>query len=500
MKYKKSNWVLVFISAVFFTLSFIGIGLGFLSFIAFIPYLIFLDNSNTKNCFLPGALLGFIISAASLYPIIYVRIYAYIGLIIALSLYFGLLTWFFQTIHYKFKKIFYLLLPFLWVGFEYFMTLGQLNFPWFNLGNTLVNYHYLIQFADISGVYGLSFLVLATNILLYKIFSSSYKYIFAAILIFLLWIGYGVYRDKTIDLRGENFRIGLIQLNIKQKDKWKPEMQEPTIKDYSKQIRKLTNKENLQLIILPESAIPLHLLHNFSTKTRISELAKNNKVNIITGFPDYKVNFDSSKISHKFYNSATMIDKSGKYHKKYDKIRLVPFGERIPLLEKIPILKKLQFGQANFEYGDEFLLYEINDYKFPVMICFEGVFPNLSRKYSLKGADALIVITNDAWFKNTIFPVEHANNTLLRAVETRLPLIRVANTGISYFVSPVGEILRELPIYVKGNFTFNLVKTAKEQKTFFAKYGYVFARLCFWFFLVTLIYSFVINLFLFRGR
>ncbi|MEA2104463.1 MAG: apolipoprotein N-acyltransferase [Candidatus Cloacimonadota bacterium] len=500
MHFKINKWQLAIISGILFALSFIGIGLGFLSFLAFIPYLMLLKRSNPKQSFFYGLLFGAVLIIISAYAILFVRIYAFLGLLIGMALYLGLLSYFIKKVELKFPKIFYFVFPMIWIGFDHFMTLGQLNFPWFNIGYSLADYYYLIQFADVLGIYGLSFVVILINILIYRLLSSRFKTFKWIILIFILWFGYGIYKHKTIQIKPQNLKIGLIQLNVNQEDKWKKELFKPITDDYIEQIQNLSTKQNVNLVILPESAIAKNLLHNHVYQHKFSEIAIKNHVNIVVGFPDYDVQLKGQTRQVKYYNSATLIDSLGKYHEKYSKIKLVPFGERIPLLNTLPILKKLQFGQANFEYGVNHNLYELNGFDFPILICFEGVFPELTRDYAARGADFLVVITNDAWFQKTVFPIEHANNTKLRAIETRLPLFRVANTGISYIIDPKGREIRKSKLFTKENLVSYLPSTLEDiGKTFFVKIGYIFPIICFWSSIFLILYSLITSWILFRN-
>jgi len=127
-------------------------------------------------------------------------------------------------------------------------------------------------------------------------------------------------------------------------------------------------------------------------------------------------------------------------------------------------LKNYSSDRRIFEFGKDYPLYKIDDLNFSFLICFEGVFPELSRKYAKKGTDVLVVITNDAWFKQTVLPHEHANNTKIRAVETRLPLIRAANTGISYIVNPKGKTVIKTAVYERINITSNLAVKVSDSK------------------------------------
>ena len=492
------NLILVLLSGLIFGLSFIDIGVGFLCFFAFIPYLYFITKATPKQAFLFGFLFGFFITLITLYGVFNVKLIAFIGLIIALPLYFAILSVFLRKVHESFPKIFLWIFPVIWIGFEYMMTLGSLNFPWLNVGYSLSKYYLLIQAADLLGIYGLSLLVIIINVLLFKVFTSKPKRLLVILIIFVLWIGYGIYRDKTIKLKNSGLKIGIVQLNIMQEDKWKPENLVPTIDEYENQVRILAQVNDVDVVIMPESAIPTYILHEPKYRKRLQYFASENNISVLTGFPDYTVEMVKNRTKYKFYNSATMIDTTGILHEKYNKIRLVPFGERIPLLSTFPILEKLQFGQANFEFGKDYPLYKIDDLNFSLLICFEGVFPELSRKYAKKGTDVLVVITNDAWFKRTVLPHEHANNTKIRAVETRLPLIRAANTGISYIVNPKGKTVIKTAVYERINITSNLAVKVSDSKTVFVNFGYLFAPLCFWVSAVIILISIILTLFVMK--
>lgn len=497
--HRKNYFWLSIISGVLFGLSLIDIGLGFLSFFAFIPYLAFVIKSSSKQCFLDGLIFGFVLSCITLYSIILVKVIAFIGLLIAMPLYFGILTLFIKKIQLQFTKSFFYLFPIVWIGFEYFMTLGSLNFPWHNIGYSIANYYYLIQFADIFGVYGLSLLVLIVNTLIYIFFSGKFKALFFIIILLILWFGYGIYKDRTIKLQKEDLKVGIIQLCILQKDKWNPAILDSTIEEYGKQLSVLAKKDSVDLVILPESAITTYLLHEREYKKRISDMAKANDVNIVVGFPDYEIKWVEKKPKYYFFNSATMVGKDGNFLPKYDKIRLVPFGERIPFLSKFPILEKLQFGQANFEYGKNPRLYTIDNFHFPILICFEGVFPELSRQYIEKGADFIVVITNDGWFQKTAFPKEHANNTKIRAIENRVSLFRAANTGISYIINPKGKVIKKTKIYEKNNIS-DFLFTSKNNVSIFVKVGYILPIICFWLSILLIIYAIFSKLLLVRKK
>ncbi|MGC9336802.1 MAG: apolipoprotein N-acyltransferase [Candidatus Cloacimonadia bacterium] len=485
---RRRIWWFPFLSALLFGLSSIEIGLGFLSFFAFVPYLIFITQATKKQSFKFGFLFGFIITCITLYGVVYSHILAFIGLLILYPLYYAVLSWLLKFVQLHFKKAFIWLFPLMWIAFEYFMTLGPLNFPWLNVGYTLTDYYYLIQFADVFGIYGLSLACLYINALIFRIPKLGMKVIALLVCIFVLWLGYGIYRDHTIILDKHNFKVGIVQLSLSQEEKWDTGLMGINFDKYEKQLQILARRDSVDLVIFPESAINTYLLHEVNLRKRIANMARANNVNLVTGFNDYRREWDGQSLKYRFYNSATLIDSFGNYHKTYNKIRLVPFGERIPLMEVLPFLKNLNFGQGTFDYGDDYTLYELDNLCFGVTICFEGAFPELNRDFVMESADFIINLTNDGWFRKSAVAREHARNYIIRAVENRIPVFRAANTGISYIVNPKGEIIAYAPLWAKQNIS-GFLFTTNSRATFFDNIGYLLAKICFISGILIIIYS-----------
>jgi apolipoprotein N-acyltransferase len=487
MKQRKIWW-LPCLSSLLFGLSSIEIGLGFLSFFAFVPYLIFIIRATKKQSFGYGFLFGFIITCITLYGVVYSHILAFIGLLILYPLYYALLSWLLKFVQLRFKHAFIWIFPLIWVAFEYFMTLGPLNFPWLNVGYTLTSYYYFIQFADIFGIYGLSLVCLYVNTLIFQLPKIRIKAVVPLVCIFALWLGYGRYRDRTITLVKHDFKVGVVQLSLSQEEKWDPELMEINFDEYEEQLRILARRDSVDLVIFPESAINTYLLHDIKLRRRVANMARDNDVNLVTGFNDYKREWDGQNLKYRFYNSATLIDSFGNYHKTYNKIRLVPFGERIPLIEVFPFLENLNFGQGTFDWGDDYTLYNLDGLSFAITICFEGAFPDLNRLFVMEGADFIINLTNDGWFRKSAVPKEHARNYIIRAIENRIPVIRAANTGISYIVNPKGEIVVYAPLWEKQNIC-GFLFTINSRPTFFDNIGYMMPKICFISSIIIIVYS-----------
>ncbi|MEI6610341.1 MAG: apolipoprotein N-acyltransferase, partial [Deltaproteobacteria bacterium] len=170
-----------------------------------------------------------------------------------------------------------------------------------------------------------------------------------------------------------------------------------------------------------------------------------------------------------FYNSAYLLSSDGEVKGRYDKVHLVPYGEYVPLRNVFPFIRRLTAGIGDFSSGGGYFPLSTADRKIGVLICYEGILPFAARMYKNESADILVNITNDAWFGSTSAPYQHLSMTIFRAVETRLYLVRAANTGISAIVDPRGQILASTNIFQRDSLKGN-VKLLKIP-TFYAKYG-----------------------------
>jgi apolipoprotein N-acyltransferase len=146
----------------------------------------------------------------------------------------------------------------------------------------------------------------------------------------------------------------------------------------------------------------------------------------------------------------------------------------------MPFIKKLTAGVGDFTAGLGPLPLKLGGYKAGVLICYEAIFPALSRGSVLAGAGLLVNITNDAWFGKTSAPYQHLEMTLLRAVENRVFLLRAANTGISAVIDPLGRVLKKTELFTEDVLVAD-VSINNEMKTFYTIYGDVFAYICLFF-------------------
>jgi apolipoprotein N-acyltransferase len=293
--------------------------------------------------------------------------------------------------------------------------------------------------------------------------------------------GYGYFRTNAKEIE-TGIKLAVAQGSIEQLKKWDPDYKNYILARYEKLTRGAA-KEDVDLIIWPETALP-GLLDDDEMRLYLKKIAALSDARLFSG----ALTCRSEPGRDIFFNSAVLFTAGGQAEKKYDKIHLVPFGEYIPFEARIPFLR----GSINAEIGDcspgaEFTTFEIKaisgeKYKYAALICFEDIFPGLARKFVLKGADFLVNITNDAWFRESGEQLQHAQASVFRAVENRVSIVRAANNGFSCFISPKGIIEDWLPgegrgsIYAPGSKAFNL--KIMRQRTFYSAYGDLFILIC----------------------
>lgn len=384
--------------------------------------------------------------------------------------------------------------PVLWVGFEYLRSFLLTGCPWEILGYSQYRILPLIQIADITGVYGLSFLIVLANVVLLRIIKgavmrgpSVYPTKSAAFLLLLLvlTLAYGFMRLNSAD-RGDPLKVVLAQGNIPQDVKWNPAFQESTVAVYERLTREGCAGGS-DLVVWPESALPFYFQGGGKYSDRVKSLAIEFKTCMVLGSP--AVEQGQERI--RYLNSAYLLAPTGETVGRSDKMRLVPFGEYVPLARFLPFVSKMVEGIGDFSPGTVITPLDTGKGKIGVLICAEVIFPELSRAYVRAGSRILVNITNDAWFGRSSAPYQHLSMTAFRAVENRVPLVRAANTGITAIIDSKGHIRGMTQLFKEAYLTGEI--RPGEGETFYTRYGDVFAVLC-------LVFSAVIIMLAFRKK
>ncbi len=442
------------ITGFFSGLSFYHYDFSFLIWFSLTPLFYLIENTQGIRLFVLSFVAGISFFLTSIFWVGYVTRLGLFFLLIYLSIFwvgFSLVARFFIVRRWNFVSI-----PFLWIIFEFLRENLWTGFGWAILGYSQFRNLFLIQVADIFGVKFISWLIVMSNFVIYTIGKKKKftKEAFTFLLLVIFCIGYSwvkLYFYKNYYNRNSVVKVSLIQTNISQQDKWNSYKSQHIIE----KLKELGEKSSpSSLVIFPEASFPLILKEeNYKIfENFLKELNRYALIGVI------------EKEDGKFYNEAMLVEKT-KLIKKYRKIKLVPFGEYIPLRKFLSFISVIN-SLGDISAGREKVVFDFEGKRFSVVICFEDIFPVFISDFS-KDIDFLVNITNDAWFLGEPEATQHLSILTFRAIENRVSTIRVANTGITAWISPYGEI-RELKvngkkIFVEGVF---LQEVPLFRKTF----------------------------------
>lgn len=491
----KKNITLSLLTGIMFALALPPFKTGFIAYFALIPFFLLLENKSYADAARWGYVTGFCIAVLTLFWVGWVTLPGMFGAFIA----WPLATTLYAVLHVfllkRLSSLGYLFLPFIWVTIEFLESLSEMAFPWTYLGYTQTYYFPLIQYAEYTAVYGVSFWVMLLNVLFLLLWKNlrTKKSIIYGLLILTLFILPLVHGLATLPQpeSNEKINVAIIQGNRDPMEKWSGDVKETNFQIYADMTREAFTFDP-DLVIWPETAMPFYLRSEREYIKKIHSLIDSTGVSLLTGAIDYEYLEDGS---YDHYNAAMLIEPHYFSMQTYWKMKLVMFSEKVPYKNYFPfnVLKELlwDLGLGDYGIGKEVGVLngrrrasvlekpilrrteESYDYKTGVAICYESVFPNHVRKYVNKGADFLIIITNDAWFGKTSGPFQHQQMAVFRAIENRRDIARCANTGISCFVDRFGRVRMRTPLYEPAMIHDN-VHLYKEQ-TFYSLHGNVFA-------------------------
>ena len=375
------------------------------------------------------------------------------------------------------KVILFLFAPILWTALEFIRsTHSEYGFSWLGLGYSQFQSLPVIQMADITGVYGISWLIVLVNVGLYLAWKSwnrgpgtnmGVRFLSVTILVLTLWVGYGILALSR-PVKAPSLKVALIQGNIEQAMKWNPVYQKLVMNKY-KDLTLKAAQSKPQLIVWPETATPFFYNQNQVGTQFVNDLARQTKTPILFGSP-YREN-------NTHYNSAYLVSETGNTQGRYNKIHLVPFGEFVPFRKILFFVEKMVAMIGDFGRGNAATIFDVAGHKVGVSICYEMIFPDLMRQAVKNGAHLLVNITNDAWFSKSAASYQHMSMGALRAVENRVPIVRAANTGISGAIMANGTLQDETSLFVEAA-QITQITPRQGGLTFYSSYGDVFSWLC----------------------
>ncbi len=505
------------ISGILLICAYPPVGFGFLAYVSLVPLLFIVCGSKKLNrVFLWSFISGLIFHFGTLF---WIKDQTWIGMILAviiLAFFFSLPFVITRFIYDNFNSINLfrstiqqrivrstdpragiIVFPFALAGIEWIRSFDVLAFPWMIIGNSQTYYPWLIQFADITSAYGVSWWVAMVNVSIFFLIKrrTAVRWVFL-VLLFLFPLIYSL-KMRNIPANSDNMlKVALIQGNVTPEEKWGNGNLRWNMNLYlNMSIDAMAY--NPDFIIWPETATPVYLCENPRYRRIVQSLADSLNVPILTGTPsiDYE--------TREKWNSAAFFKPGEEKVEIYKKIHLVPFGEAFPLDDIFPSLRNIHLGQANWDEGNETVIFNSSVLRsittkdepelppFTAVICFESIFPDLVRKFVVKGAQFIVVITNDVWDGPVYLPMQHAMISVLRAIEFHMPVVRCANTGISMIIDPYGRVVNKTETFVRDILIGDIIPGTKM--TVYAKFGNIFSMFCLSFTLVSLIISVVMK-------
>jgi apolipoprotein N-acyltransferase len=476
------------LSGALLVLSFPIVNIWPLAWFFLVPLLLSIRGKKGKDSFLLGAFAGLIAYLGLIYWVV-VAVHRYgdiplplaipilLLLVLYLSLYWGVFAFLASYIKDKAEWVMLLALPALWVGLEFLRSFLLSGFPWALVGYSQYLNTPFVQIADITGVYGVSFLLILCNTLLF-LWIVRWRgrkrvplqgTIFTLVLL-ALTVAYGYWKINVPMMTEKGLQIGVAQGNIAQDIKLDRTTQKQTLTIYRTLTLQLKGQSPV-LIVWPETAVPFSFPSGKALDGVVKTIPQEVGSYLLFGSL-----YKEEEKETTYYNRAYLLSPKRRILGQYDKMHLVPFGEYVPLSSFFPFFNSL-VGIGNITPGEEVVIFELPRAKFGTLICFEVIFPELCRKFVRNGADFMVTITNDAWFGRTSAPYQHLSQATFRSIENRIWLVRAANTGISAFVDPWGRINTASGLFTREVLTGE-INLRGSKITFYAQYGDAFAIFC----------------------
>lgn len=490
--FSRAEWGAAGATALLLILSFPNFEFYPLAWIALVPLLVLIaKHPSPRRAFLLGWIVGFVFFYATCYWLTYSMIHygglptvlAYVLLIpgaLVVGLFPGLFALMLALSMKRWGVKVLLLAPVFWVSFEW-IRLGVTGQLWNALGYSQAYHWYLTQPARWGGVYLVSFLIVAINSIGALLILKRTRWTIAAALAMVLAVVFVILASQgtmTMTLRpvspGHEVNIIAVQPNVPMTPvKSVSETNELIERHFSlstRALQSLGDHPGPRLVIWPESPMNFTYSADKALQERLANFTKQNHTSLLLNSLEPAPNDGA-------YNSALLINEAGRLISQYDKIRLMPFGEYVPLPQWLPGASLITGIVGEFTPGDSYTLMPFGDRRAGVFICIEAAYPWIARRLSSDGANVLINISNDGYLGPNAVMRQHLANAIFRAAENGKPVLRVTNTGLTALISDRGEVLD-----LTGGFQPDVRVWYEPQSTggntFYTRHGDLFVQTC----------------------
>jgi apolipoprotein N-acyltransferase len=367
--------------------------------------------------------------------------------------------------------------PLVWVAMEYSLSYVPFGgFPWLLTGYSQTNFVRLIQIADLTGVYGVSFLVLWFNASIAWMFlrrKHGRPWVWpmgVGVLVLAFCLLYGTFAMHRWSSVVADHGVAMIQGNLSSEDDWQS-LRWKYQDGYCRMADRL-RPGDAELLLLPEAPSPVIFQQDGQYRESMQGLARRFSLGLIFS----NIGYEDTGADHIYFNSAFFMNHEGDLLGRYDKIHLVPFGEYIPSRSIFSFAETISKDVGDFHAGSEYRTVSIQGEPINAMICFEAVFPQIARRFVDRGSRLMVNLTNDGWYGRSAAPYQHLLMCRWRALENRRFLLRATNSGISAVIDPLGNIRSSTNLLTEelclGRFAFI------EESSFYSRHGDWFAGLC----------------------
>ena len=498
-------WLLPILSGALFAFALPPFNRGEFGWLALVPLFFSLENCRWGEAFRRGYIAGLVFFGMTIWWLCHVTIPGMVGAIAFLALYFGAGALVFVMANHlspdsgkpedRFGSVAALrnllvaaIVSAGWVTVEWLR--GKLlfgGFPWNFIGVTQWQAGPLIQFASVTGIYGVSALVCFVNVALYftirrfilqvrsreKRWRLSWEFYVAMGLISVaFWHGMPQVFQLT-DVSARTVRLALVQGDIPQTLKFEPE-QKPMILERYRTLTESIMATHPDMIVWPETATPDALRYDIESFELVTNLAVKAHAYLFTGTIDITPYSKPAEV----FNGAILVRPNGSLGEIYHKTHLVPFGEYVPLHKIFPFMKWLTPIGDSFAEGKDLTVFHAGNLRFGAVICFEDTVPDLYARFVRQDVDFMVNVTNDAWFKTSPESQMHVANAVFRAVENHRPLVRASNNGVTCVINEHGSVRSQCAPFGKGTLNVVLPLSNDRSQTFYTRHGDVFVGAC----------------------
>jgi apolipoprotein N-acyltransferase len=328
----------------------------------------------------------------------------------------------------------------------------------------------LIQLAELGGVYLLSFVVALVNGLVAEAgWRRTATPAIAAAAAIALTATYGAVRLRMPLPTEPEIPVLVVQGNVDLGSQWREELYGEGLQRYVELTREAAARVHPRLIVWPEAAVTFFPDTDAEWGTALTDFVRALGVDVVIGAPR------TEGTPARYFNSAFWIDRDGRIAAHYDKVHLLPFAEYFPL-RTIELLRRKFERVRSFTAADEPVLLHTGDADVATLICFEAIFPDVVRRQTAAGATLMMNLSNDGWFGPTAGAEQHLAMVAMRAVESRLWVVRATTTGVSAIIDPYGRIVARAPLFASTTIDARVVPMAVT--TPYERFGDVVAWCC----------------------